>query len=277
MAFATTDQQYYENSEHWGENSYVTLENIIDNIILGADDDSYFKHTKRFRASILGKLCIKNLNVDVKSKRMAISFVVSPSKIFPYPRYMTNWSRVSVLNKCDKLQVLMINNSPQIKDYLTDNEYLLQYDCNGEVQTGDDFNAEEGDCCIELTCTDRIHTECNCGCNDDSFTDSWVKDVQDGSYFEFSEDLVDQEVVIEFSSAGLDSMKDCDIKVHHCMEMTVRRFIEWNLLAGKHNISNQTVELYHDYYKKEKKKTESLLGDKITVNEILQSVTLRYN
>ena len=277
MAFATTDQQYYEDSSHWGENAFVTLESIIDNIILGADDDSYFKHTKRFRASILGKMCIKKMNVAIKPKRRAISFLVPTSKTFPYPRYMTNWSRVSVLNDCDKLQPLTINNLPQIKDYLTDNEYLLQYDCEGEVLTGDDFNAEEGDCCVKLTCSDRIHSDCDCGCSDDSFADSWVKDAQEGSYFEFSEDLIDKEVVLEFDSAGLETIKDCDIKVHHCMEMTVRRFIEWNLLLGKRNIPDRTVLLYENYFKKEKKLTETLLGDKITVDEILKSVSLRYN
>lgn len=273
MALATTDQQYYENPEHWGENAFVTLEDIIDNIILTADDDSYFKHIKRFRASIFGKLGLKKLEVDIKSDDKAISFDLAPSKIFPYPRYMTNWSRISVLNSCGNLQVLNISNRAQVKDYLQDHEYELMYDCNGSVLTGNDFNPKDGDCCVKIQCEESSD---DCGCTDNKFKDSWVKDIKEGSYFEFSDDLVDETIVIEFQSAGLSKLEDCDIKVHHHLEMAIMRFIQWNLLMGKRNTPKSEWKEYQDLFKSEKTRSKRLLADKITVERIMESIALRY-
>ena len=279
MAFATSDQDYYENKEHWGEDAFVTLESIIDNIILLADDDSYFKNIKRFRASILGKLCIKKMNVDIKQSKKAIAFQLAPHRTFPHPRYMTKWFRVSVINDCGKLQPLYINNTlPQIHDYLQDHNWELKYDQNGEIKEAASFHAEEGTCIQIEQCTDKSPEPCECECDDAyNYSDSWVKDESKESYFLFSDDLVDKEIVIEFETAGLDGIADCDIKVHHDMELTVMNYIQYNLLRGKRNTPNQDWKEYYQTYKIEKRRSEVLLGNKITVDRILEAVSLRYN
>lgn len=275
MALATSDQEYQNNPEHWGENAFVSLESIIDNIILTADDDSYFKHVKRFRASIFGKLGIKKLNVDIRPDRKAISRQLTASKVIPFPRYMTNWYRVSVVNECEKLEVLNINNNPAVVPYWNDDEGELFYSCDGEILTGDNYHPEYGDCCIQFECDDK-DDECDCGCEESNYSDSWVKEDRKGSYFEFSDDLVGKEIVIEFLSAGLDTIKDCDIKVHHDMELTVMRFIQYNLLQGKRNVPDREWVNYYNQYKIEKKRSEKMLGDKISIQQILKSVSLRY-
>ncbi len=287
MAKAIHDQDYYENKEHWGENQFVSLESIINNIRITADDDSYFKHVKNFRASIFGKLAIKKLNVDVKSDDKAISIQLHPSRIFPFPRYMTNWYRVGVINSCDKLTVLNINNNPVTHDYLQDHEWELLYDDEGNVLRGADFDAQKGecccitvDCCVE-TCDCSNCSDCSCesctNCQNGEFKNSWVKENTAGSYFEFSDDLVDEIIVIEFQEAGLESLEDCDIRVHNNLEDTVTKFIQWNLLMGKRNIPQQQVDYYEDLFKKARKRSENLLAPKITIDQMLKSISLRYS
>lgn len=270
---ALNDIDYYENPEKWGEDQYVSLQNVIDNILITADDDSYFKHAKRFRASIFGKQGIKELNVDIGTKDKAISIQLSPDKTFPFPRYMTNWSRISVINACDKLTVLDINNDAVIQDYLQDNEWLLTYDNDGNILKGADFNAQAGDCCIQIECPDSINPST---CTDNTYINSWVKEVKDGHYFLFSDDLVDKIIVIEFQTAGLESILDCDIKIHHNLEQTITFYIQWKLLMGKRNVPLQTVAYYHDLFKKSRRRSNSLMGEKITAERILKSISLRY-
>jgi hypothetical protein len=281
MSLATTDQEYYENPSHWGEEQFVTLENIIDNILLTADDDSYFKHAKRFRASIFGKQCIKRLNVHLQPENKAISIQLAPSRTFPYPRYMNNWIRVSVLNSCDKLTTLNVNNSPTIHDYLQDHDYELLYDDTGSVLRANDFNAETGDCCkyiFDCQCDDSVNESCNkCkDCIDNSFKHSWVKDNRSGKYFEFSEDLVDEIVVIEFQSSGLESLNDCDIKIPNILELTVENWIRAQLLKGKRNVPNNEWKEYYTVYKLEKRRAKPFLSKKIIIEQILRSISLRY-
>lgn len=295
MAKAINDQEYYEGVEHWGEEMFTNLKSIIDNILITADDDSYFKHAKYFRASIFGKEIIKELNVDVKSKDKAISIQLHPTRIFPFPRYMTNWSRIGVINSCDKMTVLNINNNPVTHDYLQDHEWELLYDDESNVLRGADFDAQKGECCLTVSCCSGTCncSDCSCctscpdcscdsctsctSCQDDKFKDSWVKENTAGSYFEFSDDLVDEIIVIEFQSAGLDTIDDCDIKVHHYLENTVKRGIQKELLMGKRNVPDSTVVKYENLYKKAKKRSENLLAKKITIDQMLKAIDLRYS
>lgn len=270
---ATTDQQYYENSEFWGKDACVTLENIIDNIKAKAGDDSYFKKMDRFRASIIGKQGLKKLKVDLKPENKAISIQLSPSKIFPFPRYMTNWSRISVLNKCGNIEPLNINNKGTVRDYLQDHEWELLYDETGTVLVGNCFNPEEGDCCLKVQCKEL---ENDCGCGESVFANSWVKENKAGSYFEFSDDLVDELIVIEFQCAGLDKIENCDILVHDNLELTLEYYIKWQYLEGDKNVPASRIGYFYEMYKKEKNRSKALMGDKISINQILKSVSLRY-
>lgn len=282
MAFATTDEIYYENPEHWGEDAFVTLENVIDNIIALANDDSYLKKEERFRLSIIGKMGLKKLEVDIKSDNKAINFQLAPSKIFPYPRYMTNWSRIGVINSCGKLEILNINNSPLVHDYLQDNDYALLYDNDGAVLEATSFNVDEGTCQLEIyNCKDKdIVCSCDnnttCQCGGSKYAKSWVKPVKEGNYFEFSDDLVDAEIVIEFKTASLRDIDDCDVKIHHDLELTVMRYIQWNALMGKRNTTEREWRSYKAEYKAERKRSNRLLAQKINLDRIYKSISLRY-
>lgn len=266
----TTDQYYYENKDQWGNSMHITLENVIDNIEATKGNDSLFKHLHRPSASIFGKQGMKRLNLDLIKNNKAIAIQLSPSRTFPYPRYMTNWVRVSVLNKCEKLTVLEINNRPEIRDYLQDNEWELIYDQNGEVLEAKSFNAEVGDC-YQYECVSKEDE-----CTDEKFKTSWVKDNKQGSYFEFSEELVDEIIVIEFQTVGLEKVADCDVKIPHVLELTIENWIRFNLLRGKKNISKNAWKDYYDFYKLEKKRARPHLANKITFEQILNSISLRY-
>ena len=265
-----TDQYYYENQNQWGNHQYVTLENIIDNIMLLADDDSYFKHTKRFRCSILGKQGLKRIKLGIDSKPKAISFQLGNNKTFPYPRFMTDLIRISVLNDCNKLEVLKLNNSPIIQDYLQDENHELLYDETGEIIRAQDFNAEVGKC-YRYACQKPEDI-----CEGQKFNDSWVKDRRDGSYYIFSDDLVDRIIVIEFLSAGLMDLADCDILIHHSLELCITNWIKCHLLQSKRNVPVSEWMTYWDLYKLEHKNARRTLSPKITPEEILTSIQLRY-
>tara|TARA_R110000824_G_scaffold6935_13_gene31839 strand:+ start:613 stop:1443 length:831 start_codon:yes stop_codon:yes gene_type:complete len=273
MITTNNDQEYYDNEEKWGEARFVTLKNIIDNISLLSEDDSYFKNTSKYVLETYGKLAIKEFNVDILSKNKAVSFTVPPNLTFPFLRFMTDWYRVSVINECGTLTVLNINNNPTIHDYLQDNEAELLYDCDGNILEANSFNAEIGHCRLEVECEDR-QTPCS---DSYKYEDSFVKENLEGSYFEFSADLEDKEVVIEFVTAGLEESKACDIRVHHNMERAVEFYIKYYALQGQRNIPMNTVEFHRREKKKYFKRAERLLGQRITTNEIVEIVSTRYS
>jgi len=271
---SVTEQQYNETPDIWGDNQFTTLESIIDNIILLADDDSYFKKIKRFRLEIWGKLGLKKLKIDIKPDNKVIMFELAPSKIFPAPQYMVNWSRASVITKCNTLHELAINNRPQITEYLQDCDGEILFDeCTGSILTGEVFDAQEGICCYKFDCK----TDKDCGCQEEFFEKSWVKYNRKEGYFTFSDDLIGRKIALEFRCGGLEELDACDVKVHDDLELTLMRFIQYNALMGKRNTPDRSWETYYAMYKLEKKRSKSLLGNKITLNQIIESVSLRYN
>lgn len=268
------DEAYYENPERWGEDQFITLRDIIDNIIMTADADSYFKHCERHSASIFGKQGIKRLRVGLNPKKRAIAWQLSPSLTIPFPRYMTNWARISVINDCGKLTTLNINNNPTTHDYLQDSDWELLYDADGYVLRGADFNTETGCTCLEFDC-EQIEQACEEN-KEACFLKSWVKPNNEGSYFEFSPDLFDRIIVIEFTSSGFESMDDCDIKVHVDLELTVENWIRFNLLKGKRNTPKDEWVQYWNAFKLEKRLAKALLSSKISIEGILNAISLKY-
>ena len=271
MGVATSDKNYLENQELWGENQFTTLKDIIDQIQLLADDDSYFKKLKRFRMSILGKICIKELQVDLKQEKKAVSFELNSGKTFPYPRYMFNWFRISFVTDGGTLQEIDVNNKGVVAEYLQDDDFELLYDISGNILQGDVTDYPEG-ISIKRTCDEENKVLSN-----QKPKVYWVKDVHKHRYFEFSEDLVEKEIVIEFISAGLESLKDSEIKVHQIMEPIVTNYIKWKALEGKRNVPGRDAMYFYELYKKAKKRARRHLDDKISIDQILEAVSLRYN
>jgi len=273
MNFSTTDDQYYDNEERFGERRFISLKNILDNIQLMSGDDSYFKNIPNYTLEILGKMAIKEFNVDILSKKKAISITVPPNLTFPFPRFMTDWFRISVINECGTLTPLSVNNNPTIIDYLQDNEAELLYDHNGEILEGNSFNAEIGHCRIAVECDSSV-TACS---DSNKYKNSFVKEDLDANYFEFSPDLEDKEVVIEFVTAGLEQTKACDIKIHHNMERAVEFYIKYYALQGQRNVPMNEVLFHEKEKKKHFKRASRLLGNKITKEEILEFTGTRYS
>ncbi len=265
------DQKYYETPELWGQAQYVTLKNVIDNIMVTASEDSLFKHAKEHYLSIHGKQGIKRFNLDIKQENRAIRIQLGPELIFPFPRFMTDWARVSVVNQCDNLHVLEVNDTPTVHDYLQDHNWELLYDDEGRILRGHDRNHERGYCCYQVECSELETT-----CPDLEFEDSWVKKNKEGGYFEFSPDLYDKIIVIEFMSAGLDDLADCEVLIHHNLELTVTNWIKWKLLEGQRNVPLSTVQYWQSQYKVEKRRSSALMGTKISLEQIVKSVGLRF-
>lgn len=277
MALATTDEEYYENPEHFGEGQDITLENVIDNILVPAGDDSIFKKEQRSSALIHGKMWLKKFHLTIKPEKKAIAIDVGPSRTFPFPRYMSNWHNVFVIDKCDRLRELNVNSTPAIQDYLQYDDFNLVFDNDGNVLEGSEILLDTKKCEFKICRDNPCYTET---CKDpepmDAYDNSWVRENRSGKYFEFSNDLIEKSVVIVFSTFGLDKIAGCDIKIPNVAEEAITRWIQWRLIEDQHNMPAWRIAYYHGLYKVERDKVATHLSDKITVNQILNSMTLRY-
>ena len=308
-----TDEQYYENKENWG--SFITLENIIDNIMLTAGHDSYFKNVERYQLSIYAKQGLKKLNLDVGGNVTTMAVELQPTRIIPYPRYMLNWHRVSVLNECGKLEELNVNNTPDtvhylqdnngvflydnratitetqvippdIEHYLYDNNGNILYDNDGNILTDNDFDETIGGTVETTTVLDEGGDVLT---SDESIeigkciklecVKSEKKEswVKDkGNHFVFSDDLVGKIIVIEYTISSLTSVKDCDIKISNALELVLDNYIRYNALRDMRNVPNVVWREYYQTYKVEKRRAKSLMAKKLSLIQILSAVSKRF-
>ena len=265
-----TDEQYYQNKKEWGSSQFVTLENIIDNIKLKSGEDSFFKKMDTHYATILAKQGLYKFGQYIPKKNEAITIDVSPTKIFPFPRYMNNWHRVSVVNSCKNLVPLNINNNPSVKNYLQSHDYKLLFDHNGAVLEGSELSFKNGGSCYEIQ-------DCNKPCIDkNNYSGSWIKDNISEGYFSFSDDLVGKSVVIEYSGSSLDNISNCNLKIHKNLELTIEYWIKWNFLEGNKNVSQRQVSYFFNRYKLEYNQSKNLLSEKITLIDILTETSKRF-
>jgi len=259
-----TDEQYYENQENWG--SFITLENVIDNIMLTAGHDSYFKNVERHQLSIYAKQGLKRLDLDIGNKKtMAVE--LNPTKVIPYPNYMLDWHRVSVLTDCETLQELKVNNTPSTSHYLQDHNGDLLYDHNGNVLESHDQDIDHA-ICIKREC------ETPSPCQTGNYSESWVKDK--GNHFVFSDDLVGKVIVIEYTISSLTSIKDCDIKISNKLELALDNWIRYNALRDMRNVPNVIWQGYYQTFKIEKRRAKSLSAPKLSLIQILSAVSKRF-
>lgn len=270
MTVSTTDKEYYENPEFWGEAQYVTLESVLDNIILLASDDSYLKKVKRFRMSIIAKQGLKRFALDIKQEKRIISVELGANKIIAYPRFMNNWSAISYVNEDGCLEIIDVNTKSPVEEYLQEKNYELLYDVNGEVLEASNKDFSCANSLKYVICEDgKLYKA-------DEEETTWVKDVRKGSYFEFSDSLVGKEIIIEFQTNGLDKLNDCDIKVHSVLEEALSYYIKWKTMENQRNVPRKDVLDNWNFYKLEKKKAARYLAPKISINQLLRSVSQRY-
>jgi len=259
-----TEQEYYSNQDNWG--NFITLENVIDNIMMTAGDDSYFKNIKRHQYSIYAKQGLKKLNLDVGGNVKTMAMELQPTKIIPYPQYMLDWHRVSVITDCGSLKELTVNNTPATEHYLQDHNGDLLFDHDGNVLQAHDENIEHATC---------LPTQCTSETTDDNnFNSSWAKDK--GKYFEFSDDLEGRIIVIEYTISSLTSIKDCDIKISDKLELALDNYIRYNALRDMRNVPNIVWREYYQTYKVEKTRAKSLMNKKLSVIQIVSAINLRF-
>lgn len=223
-----TPEQYYSSESNYGKYAYVTLAEVINEILSDAiDPDHYLTNTRRSQLVAKAKSGIRLLNREVKKTIHAVEITVSPSLYLPLPQDYIDWVRISVVDKYYRLMPLKVNYSiPTALGYLQDSEYNLLFDVNGEVITADSSNHFNK----SYKKLDFVY-----GYNPSG---EFVIDERRG-VIGFSPELVGEEVVIEYVSDGvqMSELKEEEITLHKNIKDALMKFVYMECIAGKRNVS----------------------------------------
>jgi hypothetical protein len=232
-----TPQQYHENENLWGKYQYVSLGEIVNELLLeSTDEDSFLVNTPRSKIVNAAKNGIRFLNREIKKTILDYEITIGPSQYIELPQDYLDWVMVSVIEEGYKLKPLNINNNiPTAIGYLQDENYKLLFDENGEILTADSSNTynkpaakfqymQTGQQAFLDTSQISVYGE-------------FVIDEKRGT-MGFSSNLVNREVVIKYISDGLqlEKLKEEEITFHKDYRQSLKEFMYNECVAFRRSV-----------------------------------------
>jgi hypothetical protein len=254
MTTPMTSETYYSEEGNFGKYQYFSLKEFMDEIMLETqDDDSVIKNTKRSKLLNVAMRGIRLLSRDVANDVLAFEVTISESLVWPVPQDYVNWVRVSLVvnddqTKSKRLVPLDVNYKIQTAvGYLQGHAGKILFDSNGEILKADSSNAIA-----------RPYKSYEFNCSDGQFTTDASKFSKYGEFtiderrgiFVFSSNVMDQEVVIEYVSDGLQGqLKAEQITMHKYLRDALYDYVIKESIATKRNVSRSEKEYWTNKWK----------------------------
>ena len=233
-------KEYYDDENLHGGYQFTSLKTIVDNMLLEAeDDDSYIKNVKRSRIINYAKQAIRTVNRQAANDVLAIEVTVPTHLSWVLPQDYVNYVRISVViqdtsDGSFKLYPLDVNRNISVATgYLQDNNAELLFDSNGNILTAYSSNGY-----AKPFKTYAFSDEYQPTLNTSKLSKygEFTIDERRGTIL-FSSDLSDREVVIEYTSDGLQAeLLEEEITVHKYLRETIENWIYFSCIERKKNI-----------------------------------------
>jgi hypothetical protein len=235
-----TPKDYYETDEVQGKYQYVSLNTIVNNMLLEAeDDDSYIKNVKRSRIISYAKQAIRTVSRQASNDILAIEITVPPDLSWPLPQDYIDYVRISVVVKDEstnslRLMPLDVNRNINIATgYLQDDNYKLLFDDLGNILTADSSNGYQRPY-KTYSFLDGYQPTLNT--SKLSKSGEFTIDERRGKIL-FSSELSGKEIVLEYNSDGLQSeYTEEEITVHKYLRDTIENWIYFSCIERKRNV-----------------------------------------
>ncbi len=241
---AITPEQYYSQEENFGKYQYVSLKEIIDEIMIEAmDDDSFMKNTKRSKFVLNAKQGIKKLTQDIPGEELAIVMTVGEQLSFPLPQNYVDYVWVSVIVD-GKLMPININSNMNTGiGFLQDHNAEILFDEDGKILTSDGDNVF-GKPYVKYSFCDNYRG--GFGELDTSKLSRYGEAVIDErrGMIAFSSNLFDKDVVLRYKSDGLqwEKLEESKITVHKTLQEPLRDWIYYSCISYKRNVPQSEKE-----------------------------------
>ena len=262
--------QYYENggsqpeNANWGSYQYVSLYDIVNNFMLMyAGNHSLVNNEERYKVLFHAKRGIQELNYDAFKEIKILQLTVCNTLRYVLPSDYVNWVRISV-HKNGLLYPLTENIQTNWSSaYLQDNNCRILFDQDGNalspqfseldyeritgseksiyLNAGNPFHGYEGYCCdgywyfdYEIGARFGLNTETA------NANPTFSIDKKSG-VINFSSDMANQSVVLEYVSDGMENGNDTEVTVNKLFESYIYAYIEYAILNSKLGVQEYVI------------------------------------
>lgn len=260
----------------------ASVQDIVEGLYLESQSiDSIIRNKERYLMYKHAKDGLKRLNLTFGQNLKGMNFIVPASCKAFKPSDFQKFVRAYLIN-CDgkKIEIKRSTDIPEgIFKYLVDCEGSILEDCDESSlydeclvcnNTPPSDGAEDCDCChgSGYLMPSGLYTLIN---DLEKYKDSWIAERND--YFEFSADLEEQAIVIEYIGNQTGDLTECQLIVKDDYEDALRYFIMYRLLEVGEQTLNQAM-----YYKKQYKNAKDAIMSQenaLTVDDLKRIMILR--
>lgn len=261
----------------------MKLNEIVDIIYLESQSiDSLFRNKPRYLISLYAKEGMSKLNLTFGLNIIGMNFTVPSSCVVYKPQGFEAFVRAYIIN-CDGRTIEIDHNHKipsELRHYITDCDGSLLGGCNEDffdhcLDCNNSNNKSDSHCdnfCDTCNGTGRVANRyTNQLLRDlETYKDSWIKVHKDR--FEFSSDLEDVAMVIEYISNQTVGVEDCAIEIDSQYAEALQYYIKYKLLEGGQNTLNQ-AQYFRKLFKATRDK-ELVNTNPLTKNDLMSILTM---
>jgi len=291
MPYLANDYVYYENDgngpedANWGSYQYVTLQDIVTNFqLMYMGNHSLVNNEERYKVLFHAKRAIQELNYDAFKEVKVLELNVCDQLRFVLPPDYVNWVRISMY-KDGLLRPLTENIQTNFSSaYLQDNECRILFDEQGNIlrpqnSTIDYERIKNTKKSIYLNKHNRFDGQfgyefeghwyfdydigARYGLNTETANQNPTFSIdRKGGVINFSSDIADELVILEYVSDGMEAGDNSAITVNKLFEEYVYAYINYSILDAKLGVQEYIVN------RARKKKNALLRNAKIRISNI---------
>jgi len=257
-----SNQQYYSDPNNNGDYQYVSLSDVVNNFMLMyVGDDKLIGTVNRYNVLFYAKRAIQELNYDAAKNVRVLEFKIGPDlKLILPPDYM-NYVRVSLETEGILHPLFESKSVNYASTYLKDSADNILYDQNGEVLTGTSeldmkrlqgypkalFNGDawangKWGWFVDGLWYFNYNLGGYYGLNGETANANPTFRIDQGSgVINFSSQLSDQLLVMEYISDGLENGDDSLVKVNKFAEDFMYSYIKWAILNNRVGVQEYIV------------------------------------
>tara|TARA_Y100000758_G_C16027586_1_gene413455 strand:+ start:397 stop:1257 length:861 start_codon:yes stop_codon:yes gene_type:complete len=272
-----TAENYYSNSDNYGDYQYSKLKDVVNNFMINfTGDETVIGNAKRFNVLYHMKRGIQELNYDALKEVNRVEIELNEKNELILPHDYISYVRISWIDDKGMYHPMSVNSKTALaKAYLQDDKYNILFDSDGNPLEGDSMQQDRLENISSLigselssidSVEDTIFTR---------FTNTTTKNAN-GTFnidkkrgvIQFSSDIGDNLIVIEYISDGLNSSSDDDIVVNKLAVEALNSYVKWMLLSNKLNVQEYIVRRFKkEYYNARRQAKLRLSG--IRINELV--------
>ncbi len=260
------NQDYFEDQSRWGEGQRVSVKEVVDTYMARLTNDHYMSNITRVQVYLAARSIMRELYFDVVKQVKIARLQISPNLSVVLPQDYVALARLSWIDEAGNIYPMTVNNKNKIaNDYLQADNYEYLYDEEGERLNAQTFNEmvviEDEYGCIKLPKTQQMFYE-----------GTYVINHRDNT-INFSNDIQEKEVIIEYISDGLEKIEPSKMFIHKMAEKALRNGITYELMQDLRNVPDYEKRRSKKEYYNEKRKSKARINA-VNYAELLRVLTI---